>query len=159
MRLSILITAGASVASSGFARPGTAAASKNASALAVSPNSAIYSIDKRNETTKKFSSTVDKMLVDPDYPGMAVERMHAVWARVAQLLAEGDDPNGHWEDVRRKILWAGGLRDLPDAIPGQVRPGCSRVYCSNQGSYPTDAYFWTYTWNPLFPLCEGIHGS
>jgi hypothetical protein len=70
------------------------------------------------------------MLVDPDYPGTAVERMHAVRARVAQL-AEGDDLNGRWEDVRRKILWAGGLRDLPDAIPGQVRPGCSRGHCSN----------------------------
>ena len=98
------------------------------------------------------------MLVDPDYPGTAVERMHAVWARVAQLV-EGYDLNGRWEDVRRKILWAGGLRDLPDAIPGQVPPGCSRVYCSNQGSYATDAYFWTHTWNPFFPLCEGIHGS
>ena len=59
------------------------------------------------------------MTVDPEYPGTAVERMHAARARVAQL-AEGDDLNGRWEDVRRKILWAGGLRDLPNAIPGQV---------------------------------------
>jgi hypothetical protein len=72
------------------------------------------------------------MLVDPEYPGTAVERLHAVQARVAQL-AEGDDLNGRWEDVRRKILWAGGLRDLPDAIPGQVRPRCSRLYCLQAG--------------------------
>ena len=30
------------------------------------------------------------------------------------------DLSGDWEDVRRKILWAGGLKDLPNSIPGQV---------------------------------------
>ena len=118
MRVSFLIPAVASVAS-GFARP-VAEASKNASAFVVLPNSAIYSIDKRNQTTQSFSTSSGKMTVDLEYPGTAVERMHAVRARVAQL-AEGDDLNGRWEDVRRKMLWAGGLRDLPDAIPGQVR--------------------------------------
>ncbi len=58
---------------------------------------------------------------DKEYPGTAVERMMAVRARVAELT-EGD-LNGPWEDVRRKILWAGGLRDLPDAVPGQGYTG------------------------------------
>lgn len=59
------------------------------------------------------------MAVDKEYPGTAVERMLNVRARVAEL----DDLNGPWEEVRRKILWAGGLRDLPDAIPGQGYTG------------------------------------
>ena len=56
--------------------------------------------------------------VDAEYPGTAVERMNNVRARVATLSKE--DLSGDWEDVRRKILWAGGLKDLPDAIPGKV---------------------------------------
>lgn len=64
------------------------------------------------------------MTVDPQYPGTAVERMLAVRERVKQL-AETDALNGRWEDVRRKILWAGGLRDLPDAVPGQGYTGHS----------------------------------
>ena len=52
------------------------------------------------------------------YPGTAVERMKNVRSRVATLSQE--DLSGDWEFVRRKLLWAGGLRDLPDAIPGQV---------------------------------------
>ena len=62
------------------------------------------------------------MKVDQDYPGTAVDRMLAVRARVAELAVDPSAPlNGKWEDVRRKILWAGGLRDLPNAAPGQVR--------------------------------------
>ena len=52
------------------------------------------------------------------YPGTAVERMMNVRSRVATLSHE--DLSGNWIFVRRKLLWAGGLRDLPDAIPGQV---------------------------------------
>lgn len=44
--------------------------------------------------------------------------------RVEQL-AEGDELNQPWQDVRRKILWAGGLKDLPDAVPGQGYTGHS----------------------------------
>ncbi len=33
--------------------------------------------------------------------------------------------NGDWEEVRRKILWAGGLRDLPNNRPGQGYTGHS----------------------------------
>lgn len=61
------------------------------------------------------------MTFDKEYPGTAVERMMAVRARVAQLAEE--DLNGPWDDVRRKLLWAGGLRDLPDAVPGQGYTG------------------------------------
>lgn len=61
-------------------------------------------------------------MVDSEYPGTAVERMMAVRERVAQLAQDPSNPlNGPWEEVRRKILWAGGLKDLPTAIPGQVR--------------------------------------
>ncbi len=64
------------------------------------------------------------MTIDPKYPGTAVERMLNARQRVTQL-AEGNELNGPWEDVRRRILWAGGLRDLPDAVPGQGYTGHS----------------------------------
>jgi hypothetical protein len=63
------------------------------------------------------------MTVDSAYPGTAVERMLAVRVRVKELTEQ--DLDGKWEDVRRKILWAGGLRDLPEAIPGQGYTGHS----------------------------------
>jgi hypothetical protein len=63
------------------------------------------------------------MTVDSAYPGTAVERMLAVRVRVKELTEQ--DLNGKWEDVRRKILWAGGLRDLPEAVPGQGYTGHS----------------------------------
>jgi len=62
-------------------------------------------------------------MIDPEYPGTAVERMLAARARVTSLTK--DDLNGSWEGVRRKILWAGGLRDLPTARPGQGYTGHS----------------------------------
>jgi len=64
------------------------------------------------------------MTIDPEYPGTAVERMLAVRDRVKKL-AETDVFNGRWEDVRKKILWCGGLKDLPDALPGQGYTGHS----------------------------------
>ena len=33
--------------------------------------------------------------------------------------------SGDWEQVRRKILWAGGLKDLPHAAPGRGYTGHS----------------------------------
>ena len=62
-------------------------------------------------------------MIDPDYPGTAVERMLAARDRVASLTKE--DLNNEWEEVRRKILWAGGLRDLTKARPGQGYTGHS----------------------------------
>jgi hypothetical protein len=64
------------------------------------------------------------MTIDPEYPGTAVERMLAARARVKELAAT-DAFYQKWEDVRRSILWCGGLRDMPDAIPGQGYTGHS----------------------------------
>jgi hypothetical protein len=61
--------------------------------------------------------------IDVEYPGTAVRRMLAVRSRVASLTQQ--ELSGPWEDVRRKILWAGGLRDLPCAVPGQGYTGHS----------------------------------
>lgn len=61
-------------------------------------------------------------MIDPIYPGTAVERLQNVHRRVAELVQTVPPVlDGPWEMVRQKILWAGGLRDLPNAIPGQVR--------------------------------------
>ena len=66
-------------------------------------------------------STTTTTDIDPIYPGTAVERLQNVHRRVAEL-AQTVPPvlNGPWESVRQKLLWAGGLRDLPNARPGQV---------------------------------------
>lgn len=61
--------------------------------------------------------------VDPEYPGTAVERLRNVHSRVKSL--EASELNGDWEDVRRNLLRAGGLRDLPDSRPGQGYTGHS----------------------------------
>merc|ERR1719453_150762 len=58
-----------------------------------------------------------KMEVDSEYPGTAVARMRAAHGRVSSLSKH--DLSGDWEDVRRRILWAAGLRDLPNSQPGQ----------------------------------------
>ena len=62
--------------------------------------------------------------VDAQYPGTAVQRLRSVHARV-RSLNESDALRGDWEEVRRKLLWAGGLRDLPHAVPGQGYTGHS----------------------------------
>lgn len=62
-------------------------------------------------------------MADESYPGTAVARLHAVRERVKSLTAA--DLNGNWVQVRRKLLWAGGLRDLPNAAPGQGYTGHS----------------------------------
>mmetsp|Transcript_20152 Transcript_20152/g.29921 ORF Transcript_20152/g.29921 Transcript_20152/m.29921 type:complete len:264 (-) Transcript_20152:256-1047(-) len=69
------------------------------------------------------SSTTNNMIIDQDYPGTAVERMLAIRERVAGL--EEGWANRPWDEVRRRILWAGGLRDLPDAVPGKGYTGHS----------------------------------
>jgi hypothetical protein len=58
---------------------------------------------------------------DPEYPGTAVRRLRAVHARVAQLTR--GDLDGEWEEVRKKLLWAGGLRDLQNVAPGRGYTG------------------------------------
>ncbi|GBG24981.1 Hypothetical Protein FCC1311_011982 [Hondaea fermentalgiana] len=55
------------------------------------------------------------------YPGTAVERLRNVQERVRGLSTE--TLQGDWPDVRRKLLWAGGLRDLENAQPGKGYTG------------------------------------
>jgi len=62
--------------------------------------------------------------VDEEYPGTAVSRMLAIRDRVAEL-SRNESLDGPWDDVRRKILWAGGLRDLPNEQPGKGYTGHS----------------------------------
>eukprot|EP00667_Euglena_gracilis_P019751 EG_transcript_21226 len=54
--------------------------------------------------------------VDPEYPGTAVQRMLAARRRAASLTRA--QLSGDWQDVRRRLLWAAGLRDISDAAPG-----------------------------------------
>ena len=70
------------------------------------------------------SDNMSGNMVDKMYPGTAVQRMKAVRERVLEIAA-AQGFNGEWEEVRRKILWAGGLRDLPNAVPGQGYTGHS----------------------------------
>ena len=57
------------------------------------------------------------------YPGTAVERMERIRERVRSLSPA--ELSETWEVVRRKVLWAGGLRDLPHARPGEGYTGHS----------------------------------
>ena len=63
-------------------------------------------------------------MYDAQYPGTAVQRLRAVHERVSTLANDGT-LNGTWEDARRRLLWAGGLKDLPDSIPGRGYTGHS----------------------------------
>jgi len=63
-------------------------------------------------------------MYDSEYPGTAVQRLKAVHERV-KIIANDGSLNGKWEDVRRRILWAGGLKDLPNASPCQGYTGHS----------------------------------
>ena len=53
---------------------------------------------------------------DPTYPGTAVLRMNNARERVRSLTSE--QLNGEWEQIRKNLLWAGGLRDLTNVPPG-----------------------------------------
>ncbi len=57
---------------------------------------------------------------DELYPGTAVRRMKGIRAR-----ARAANLTGPWPMVRREILRAGGLKDLPNARPGQGYTGHS----------------------------------
>ncbi|KAL7581611.1 hypothetical protein ACA910_022166 [Epithemia clementina (nom. ined.)] len=76
-------------------------------------------------TTCNSSDNSEYTMTDPMYPGTAVQRMMAARERVRQLEEEKKLVNAPWEEIRRHILWAGGLKDLPDAIPGQGYTGHS----------------------------------
>jgi hypothetical protein len=102
-----------------------AAASVNASSFIVSAKGAIGRQSSTSTRSANAAASTDGItMADPLYPGTAVERMLNVRARVKEL-AEGDALNGTWDNVRRKILWAGGLKDLPNSVPGQGYTGHS----------------------------------
>eukprot|EP00931_Biecheleriopsis_adriatica_P101028 TRINITY_DN76255_c0_g1_i1.p1 TRINITY_DN76255_c0_g1~~TRINITY_DN76255_c0_g1_i1.p1 ORF type:complete len:212 (+),score=38.86 TRINITY_DN76255_c0_g1_i1:75-710(+) len=63
------------------------------------------------------------MEVDPEYPGTSVERLRNIQARVKSLSPA--QLSEQWEEVRRQLLWAGGLKDLPHSVPGQGYTGHS----------------------------------
>ena len=67
------------------------------------------------------SSASAAMEIDRDYPGTAVQRMLAVRDRVRSL--QPAQLNGDWSEVRRHLLWAGGLQDLTDVAPGRGYTG------------------------------------
>lgn len=66
---------------------------------------------------------VEEYTYDADYPGTAVQRMMGVRERVRSLNFA--QLNADWDAVRRSLLWAGGLRDLPNATPGHGYTGHS----------------------------------
>ena len=77
-----------------------------------------------DNTDGSCNATADH-LYDPQYPGTAVQRLASVHKRVAQLVSDKSLENKPWTEVRRSLLWAGGLKDLTSAIPGQGYTGHS----------------------------------
>ena len=73
--------------------------------------------------SSSFAMAANDVDIDPQYPGTAVQRLNNIHIRVKSLTQ--DQLNSDWESVRRSILWAGGLRDLPNAIPGKGYTGHS----------------------------------
>jgi len=72
--------------------------------------------------TRRNNTIIDDP-VDPVYPGTAVTRLQNVHKRVKSLTP--DQLSQDWTSVRRLILWAGGLKDLPNARPGEGYTGHS----------------------------------
>jgi len=96
------------------------------SAFVISPSGDIHNTNTHSQSRLNSSSSSannNNMTIDPDYPGTAVTRMLAVRKRVSTLTKE--DLNDEWEEVRKKLLWAGGLKDLSSARPGQGYTGHS----------------------------------
>jgi hypothetical protein len=129
MRLSVLVSFAASAKSFSYAAAVNNIIQPLSASFVLSASGEIHNlVDKSSSasssTTRLYSTSgSSEMLFDEEYPGTAVQRLLAVRERVATLTKE--DLNGNWEDVRRKILWAGGLRDLPNAVPGQGYTGHS----------------------------------
>lgn len=61
---------------------------------------------------KQRGVDLDDDPVDPQYPGTAVARLRNIHARVATLTPR--ELSAPWPDVRRRLLWAGGLADNDD---------------------------------------------
>lgn len=75
-------------------------------------------------TRREFTAAEGSNMCDSQYPGTAVQRLNAVHERVS-IIANDGTLNGPWEEVRRRILWSGGMKDLPDAVPGKGYTGHS----------------------------------
>lgn len=67
-------------------------------------------------TTSEENISSPLEMIDEEYPGTAVLRTQNIRNRVLSLTSE--QLSGNWEDVRRHLLWAGGLKDLTDVRPG-----------------------------------------
>mmetsp|Transcript_34658 Transcript_34658/g.136591 ORF Transcript_34658/g.136591 Transcript_34658/m.136591 type:complete len:256 (-) Transcript_34658:1629-2396(-) len=102
------------------------------SALVVYLGSSIIGHSGRGLLSREMSQSSDsnqarnsghEPFVDEEYPGTATVRLRSVHERIEQLSQQ--DLSGSWDEVRRKLLWAGGLRDLPDARPGAGYTGHS----------------------------------
>lgn len=85
--------------------------------------SAIVAVASLSSLTSLAAMAQDTELIDSQYPGTAVNRLNNIHKRVKSLTK--DQLNAEWDSVRRKILWAGGLKDLPTAVPGQGYTGHS----------------------------------
>lgn len=68
-------------------------------------------------------TTASNLTIDNKYPGMSVERLTNARARIKSL--HPTDLSGEWEDVRQKLLWAAGLKNLKNAQPGYGYTGHS----------------------------------
>lgn len=75
---------------------------------------------QQNYRMQSTTASNKMMTTDPEYPGTAVQRLNSVHARIQKLVTEKSLENKQWEEIRRQLLWAGGLKDLPNARPGQV---------------------------------------
>jgi hypothetical protein len=74
-----------------------------------------------NSVTMNDTGDVEEYTFDREYPGTAVRRMLSVRERVRSLSTA--ELHGEWSDIRRRLLWAGGLRDLPNVLPGRGYTG------------------------------------
>jgi hypothetical protein len=92
----------------------------------VSTSSAFVVVNPKGNTIheqRKMSTSLSSSssMIDPEYPGTAVERLQNVHHRIQELVSNNSLIDQEWESIRKQLLWAGGLRDLPNARPGQVR--------------------------------------
>ena len=97
-----------------------AVCSKTSGAFAASSSSVSADTDGSvTDDIGRRNALADHFLADPLYPGTAVARLRNIHARVATLTPR--QLSGDWVDVRRRLLWAGGLADN-DELSG-VAPG------------------------------------
>ena len=72
---------------------------------------AVRAISAQTTNQQHCALSMGKIEQDPDWPGTSVPRLRAITERVLSLTQS--ELNGPWPEVRRRLLWAGGLRDIP----------------------------------------------